>query len=75
MILFSRNWLFSFAPAGLIEQEIPQNTKCYGAYGKYVVNVSFGTYAKVWDGNTPKLLGPGVHIIKSGNFRKLLYIL
>lgn len=65
-----RRWIFSpRITAGIFAEEIPQNTKCFGAFGKFVVNVPFGSYTKIWDGNTPKLLGPGTHVIKSGNFK------
>ena len=48
---------------------VKQTEPVIGDYGVYIVNVPQGHLAKVWSGNTPKLLNAGSHVIHDNLFR------
>jgi len=46
-----------------------QNDLFFGCHGSFVLNVPRGRYAKIWLGQTPKLLDQGPHVIHDPNLR------
>lgn len=46
-----------------------QTEPVIGAFGSYVVNVPQGSFAKIWSGQIPRLLGEGSHVIHDPQFR------
>lgn len=40
-----------------------------GDFGSFIVNVPQGKYALIWSGQTPRILGPGSHVIHDIQFR------
>ena len=46
-----------------------QTEPLIGDFGVYIVNVPQGQLARVWSGNTPRLLNEGSHVVRDSLFR------
>ncbi len=58
-----------FVPHGSLDGRHKQTEPLLGDYGKYIINVPQGQLARVWSGNTPRLLNEGSHVILDSLFR------
>ena len=46
-----------------------QTEPIIGAFGSYIINVPLGRLARIWSGNTPRLLAEGLHVVHDSQFR------